>query len=95
MTVSDLFMSLDNVVQSVKLYSDGDLVWAGSFDEPYISDSSAWVILDELYLIPERYHNARVSHFRVHKDVGGTEAIDVTINERSESNGSKENDQHD
>ena len=79
MTVSDLFMSLDNAVQSVKLYSDGELVWDGSFDEPYVSDSSAWVILDELYSIPERYHNARVSHFRVYKDVGGTEAIDVFI----------------
>jgi hypothetical protein len=81
MTVSDLFMSLDNAVQSVKLYSDGELVWDGSFDEPYVSDSSAWVILDELYAIPGRYHNSRVSHFRVYKDVGGTEAIDVTIKE--------------
>ena len=87
MTVAELITALDNPVEVVLVHEmHGDEIgrirqW--SFDEPYKPGNSAWIILDELYGIPERYHNCKVLHFRIYelKEGYSNQAMDIFIEE--------------
>ena len=89
MTVAELIIALDNPIEAVQVHmTDGEEIkWVKqwSFDEPYKPSSSAWVILDELYGIPERYQNCKVRHFRIYKlkEDYDNQAMDIFIEEET------------
>jgi len=85
MTVAELITALDNPIEVVQVHmTDGEkLKWIKqwSFDEPYKPSNSAWAIFDELYGLPEYYHNCNVLHFRIYRLKEGydNQAMDIFI----------------